>query len=239
MDYSTLSNDPDNPAGTSPWQSSPQPGAPPSPPMPKRSSYADTTERHTEEENSDQDNTSEERYQHQHQHQHQQGNQISQSENGVSSDSDQRYGQNPYQSRQQVYQQQSHQQDQQQQKQQQRGGAPNRYRGTARPVQRQNLPQYKLQAKITALERTGRKDPVLRFDVHVRFRISSCNIARVLMCVLEDQPSKISNHPIQRCPSYPLRVRQTGRPFDIVKSRSICPGDAPTVDFSWSWNKRG
>jgi hypothetical protein len=28
--------------------------------------------------------------------------------------------------------------------------------------------QYKLQAKITALERTGRKDPVLRFDVYVR-----------------------------------------------------------------------
>jgi hypothetical protein len=31
--------------------------------------------------------------------------------------------------------------------------------------------QYKLQAKITGLERTGRKDPILRFDVHVR-RIS-------------------------------------------------------------------
>lgn len=27
--------------------------------------------------------------------------------------------------------------------------------------------QYKLQAKITGLERTGRKDPILRFDVHV------------------------------------------------------------------------
>lgn len=27
--------------------------------------------------------------------------------------------------------------------------------------------QYKLQAKITSLERTGRKDPVLRFDVYV------------------------------------------------------------------------
>lgn len=29
-------------------------------------------------------------------------------------------------------------------------------------------PQFKLQAKITGLERTGRKDPILRFDVHVR-----------------------------------------------------------------------
>jgi hypothetical protein len=32
---------------------------------------------------------------------------------------------------------------------------------------RRPQPQYKLQAKITGLERTGRKDPILRFDVHV------------------------------------------------------------------------
>ena len=34
---------------------------------------------------------------------------------------------------------------------------------------RQNrpVPQYKLQAKVTALERSGRKDPVIRFDVYV------------------------------------------------------------------------
>lgn len=41
----------------------------------------------------------------------------------------------------------------------------------AQPQQRQSQhpqgPQYKLQAKITGLERTGRKDPILRFDVHV------------------------------------------------------------------------
>lgn len=30
--------------------------------------------------------------------------------------------------------------------------------------------QFKLQAKITGLERTGKKDPVLRFDVHVGSR---------------------------------------------------------------------
>ena len=28
-------------------------------------------------------------------------------------------------------------------------------------------PQFKLQAKISGLERTGRKDPIMRFDVHV------------------------------------------------------------------------
>jgi len=48
---------------------------------------------------------------------------------------------------------------------------PQRYHG-ARPQQQQQppqapAPQYKLQAKITGLERTGRKDPILRFDVHV------------------------------------------------------------------------
>lgn len=32
---------------------------------------------------------------------------------------------------------------------------------------RQKAPQYKLQAKITGLERTGKKDPILRFDVYV------------------------------------------------------------------------
>jgi hypothetical protein len=36
-------------------------------------------------------------------------------------------------------------------------------------TRRQTGPQYKLQAKITGLERTGRKDPILRFDVHVRW----------------------------------------------------------------------
>ena len=36
-----------------------------------------------------------------------------------------------------------------------------------REPQRSKGPQYKLQAKITGLERTGRKDPILRFDVHV------------------------------------------------------------------------
>lgn len=51
----------------------------------------------------------------------------------------------------------------QQQQQQQRQSAPRHQ--AAR--QQRHVPQYKLQAKITALERSGRKDPVLRFDVHV------------------------------------------------------------------------
>jgi len=56
------------------------------------------------------------------------------------------------------------QQAPQQQQAQQRPGAA-RYHSAR---QHRQVPQYKLQAKITALERTGRKDPVLRFDVYVR-----------------------------------------------------------------------
>lgn len=177
MDYSTLPNDPDHPVGTSPWQSSPQPGGPPSPPMPKRSSYANTTEGHLEEDDNDRDRISEGAYQQQ--QQQERGHQGYQAENGGSSDSEQRYDQDGQESRQQGYQQQPQQQGQQQQ-QQQRGAGPNRYRGTTRPVHRQNLPQYKLQAKITALERTGRKDPVLRFDVHVSHWIFSRKPKQVL-----------------------------------------------------------
>ena len=38
-----------------------------------------------------------------------------------------------------------------------------------RQQQQPRQAQYKLQAKVTGLERTGRKDPILRFDVYVRF----------------------------------------------------------------------
>lgn len=62
------------------------------------------------------------------------------------------------------------------QQQQQAAQHPQRYHQTARGQQQQSQQhqqqpqqssQYKLQAKITGLERTGRKDPILRFDVHV------------------------------------------------------------------------
>lgn len=43
-----------------------------------------------------------------------------------------------------------------------------RYHGAApHPAQQRQQPQYKLQAKITGLERTGKKDAILRFDVYV------------------------------------------------------------------------
>lgn len=44
--------------------------------------------------------------------------------------------------------------------------APARYQTGARQNVRP-APTYRLQGKITALERTGKKDPILRFDVYV------------------------------------------------------------------------
>lgn len=73
-----------------------------------------------------------------------------------------------------------HQQNPDQHSQQQRGpGEEHRKPASARyhnvqqqqqqqPQQRQHMPQYKLQAKITGLERPAKKDPILKFDVHAR-----------------------------------------------------------------------
>ena len=55
--------------------------------------------------------------------------------------------------------------------QQQKPSQPSRYHGTAQQRQRQNQPKYRLSAKITGIERSGRKDPVLKFDVHVRIAL--------------------------------------------------------------------
>jgi hypothetical protein len=56
--------------------------------------------------------------------------------------------------------------------QQQQRQEPQRYHPSVRQAQAPPAQQYKLQAKITGLERAGRKDPIMRFDVHVRDNIS-------------------------------------------------------------------
>lgn len=61
----------------------------------------------------------------------------------------------------------SDQQQQQQATPQAHRSEPQRYHPVARQAQQSQGSQYKLQTKITGLERTGRKDPILRFDVHV------------------------------------------------------------------------
>ena len=165
MDYSSLPNDPDHPVGSSPWQSSPQPtsrpsftaseaGSMPSSPLAGESSDQDIRVRRNPEENA----------------QPVRSNALENSQSNGNLESPPLVQQPP--------QSQSQQQPRQSQSQQQRG-APNRYHGGAnRNVQKQNLPQYKLQAKVTSLERTGRKDPVLRFDVHVSLsQLSKAKVA--------------------------------------------------------------
>lgn len=172
MDYSSLPNDNDHLPGTSPWQSSPKPvsrssfinserDSTPSPPSAKRSSYASTSQGHSEEDGSDQDTVTEDRNQ-------SRATENALPENGTSSESAHKQQQRPQEENEHEDQyQQYHEQRSQQSPHQQRGTVPNRYHGNTRSVQRANLPQYKLQAKITGLERTGRNDPVLKFDVHV------------------------------------------------------------------------
>lgn len=204
MDYSTLPNDPDHPADSSPWQSSPQPTsrqsftsprdqAPASPTpgqsprqSPRQSPYNTYDQRRSQEDGSDQEvaasrsggyGGAEEnpRYA------------PAAAENGSSSNHSERYQGPP--STEQGYGGQQYQQ-------QQRPVGPHRYHSAGRPNQRQNIPQYKLQAKITGLERTGRKDPILRFDVHVGMELSDLTILFLTMDT--DKSSKIPHYSISR-----------------------------------------
>jgi hypothetical protein len=95
-----------------------------------------------------------------------------------------------------------HHQPQQHSAQQQRHGATRHQSGhrSHRP-----MPAYKLQAKITALERTGRKDPVLRFDVHVRQNFGLMTVS-LFAYHLTDKPAKVSHNTIPRRPADSLGV---------------------------------
>ncbi|KAF2126240.1 vacuolar protein sorting-associated protein-like protein vps17 [Dothidotthia symphoricarpi CBS 119687] len=77
------------------------------------------------------------------------------------------------------------------------GQQPQRYHGT-RP-QRQQQQQYKLQAKVTGLERTGKKDTILRFDVYTnlpKFRTTQFRDVRRL----HSEFVKLGEHLISACP---------------------------------------
>ena len=158
MDYSALPHDPEHPGGADPWASSPQHnrtsfGQPPtsdipsSPLPPQASPYGQNTDNYGYI-----------------------GEQGAQNRPGTASESgdaphappsaEQGAPQSPYN------QQQAPAPDQQGT---QRHDQPQRYHGNRQQAQR---PQYKLSAKVTALERTGRKDPILRFDVYVRTILS-------------------------------------------------------------------
>ncbi|KAK5149272.1 hypothetical protein LTR04_007257 [Oleoguttula sp. CCFEE 6159] len=164
MDYSSLPHDPEHPGGASPWATSPQRSrssfGPPSnsditpSPLPPQSPYANEQEQEQEPEHEREFSGDQERLP-------TQGRQPAENGSGPNS---------PYRYREQQQPQQQYR-DQQQLPLHHYGqdGSPRsdsqRYHGS-RPQARQNVPQYKLQAKITGLERTGRKDSILRFDVY-------------------------------------------------------------------------
>ncbi|KAF2864758.1 vacuolar protein sorting-associated protein-like protein vps17 [Massariosphaeria phaeospora] len=73
---------------------------------------------------------------------------------------------------------------------------PQRYHGARAQKPR---PQYKLQAKVTGLERTGRKDPILRFDVYTnlpKFRTTQFRDVRRL----HSEFTKLGEHLISANP---------------------------------------
>lgn len=148
MDYSTLPHDPENPEGASPWASSPQHnrtsfGNPPTgdiPPSPlaPQSPYGEDGRQYG--------------------YMNEQDANKSQETHGENGEQPQRQSEQGGPQNPPRQQQQQHSQQRQE---------PQRYHHGGRQS-RQHQPHYKLQAKVTGLERTGRKDPILRFDVYVR-----------------------------------------------------------------------
>ena len=203
MDYSIHD---DNPAGASPWGSSPQP----SPQHTRTSSYPSgevppsPTPYSIQPGNANQDTLRAGGYSRP---------ESSAETESVTTESDGRRPDTAQSIRSEPEQQQGYVGQQQQRPPPQQHAQPQRYHQPGR--QAQPAPQYKLQAKITGLERTGRKDPILRFDVHVRpqlflrYHRSSTD--------LSDQSTKVSHDPISRCPTNPLRIQQAGRSFDFFK----------------------
>lgn len=146
MDYSAISNDPDHPTGSSPWGSPradrntfPTSGNSdiPSSPLPGQEQSAESAEGGPDRDVQSPDLSA----------------QLQSAQIG---DPDYVEGQSPFAT------QQSPNADH-------RSQLPARYQTGARQNSRPPAPApvYKIQGKITGLERTGKKDPILRFDVHV------------------------------------------------------------------------
>ncbi len=230
MDYSSLPNDPDHPAGADPWQSSPQPtnttfnssepGSAPSSPLAKHHTPAPESQQQEYQEEQEPEPLSPSIPDTPPPHQQ---NGTGRAPTRVDSGGmpDIRF-QGPPLTEEELRQQQLHQQRQQHQYQQalhaqQHQRVPGRYHQGARAGQRP--PQYKLQAKVTGLERTGKKDPAIRFDIHV----SAVDIVSVYwkLTAILDQPAEISHHTSQRHQAHTLRILQASRPSDIFEPRSF------------------
>ncbi|KAH6607733.1 hypothetical protein Trco_004046 [Trichoderma cornu-damae] len=84
-------------------------------------------------------------------------------------------------------------------------------------------PQLRLQAKITGLERTGKKDPILRFDVHTnlpRFRTTQYrDVRRLHSEFVKLSEHLISANPEALVPAVPPPITSAGAGTDEDESR--------------------
>ncbi|PMD54109.1 vacuolar protein sorting-associated protein Vps17 [Hyaloscypha bicolor E] len=100
---------------------------------------------------------------------------------------------------------------------------PQRYHQTNRQGQQPQAPQYKLQAKITGLERTGRKDPILRFDVHTnlpKFRTTQFrDVRRTHSEFMKLADHLISSNPEALVPAVPPALTSAGAGTDEDEAR--------------------
>ncbi|ODA76220.1 hypothetical protein RJ55_08065 [Drechmeria coniospora] len=92
-----------------------------------------------------------------------------------------------------------------------------------RPVQKPAQAQGKLQVKITGLERTGKRDPVLRFDVHTnlpRFRTTQYrDVRRLHSEFVKLADHLISANPEALVPAVPPPVTAAGAGTDEDETR--------------------
>ncbi|KAJ5994960.1 Retromer complex Vps17 [Penicillium waksmanii] len=178
MDYSTLTNDPDQPVESSPWGSPradrntfPTSGNNdiPSSPLPGQGQSVESAEGDREAGSQSPDLSA-------------------QLQNAQLGDHDYPEPQSPFAT------QQSPNADQ-------RSQLPARYQTGARQNSRPPAPAptYKIQGKITGLERTGKKDPILRFDVHTnipKFRTTQYRDVRRT----HSEFAKLADHLVSACP---------------------------------------
>ncbi|KAJ5099842.1 hypothetical protein N7532_006843 [Penicillium argentinense] len=178
MDYSAISHDPDHPAGTSPW-GSPRPDRTtfptssnsdiPSSPLPGQEQSTDSADGAQDAGIQSPDLSA----------------QLQSAQIG---DPDYAEGQSPFAT-------------QQSPNAEQRSQLPARYHTGARQNSRPPapVPTYRIQGKITGLERTGKKDPILRFDVHTnipKFRTTQYRDVRRT----HSEFTKLADHLISACP---------------------------------------
>ncbi|RMD42844.1 hypothetical protein DV735_g2285, partial [Chaetothyriales sp. CBS 134920] len=94
---------------------------------------------------------------------------------------------------------------------------------SANPFASEPLPVYKLQAKVTALERTGRKDPVIRFDVYTnlpKFRTTQFrDVRRTHSEFVKLADHLISSNPEALVPAVPPALTSAGAGTDEDEAR--------------------